>query len=571
MPTNLIESFCQVTGADEQTALSFLNACNENLDAAVSLFLDDPNSVSSAYEQYRRPIPQRTEQLVPVEIPTFPLRSRRRAFVTEDSDEEDSSAAAAAFRGQRISNTSSATTLSGYVSNSSLSAHSGSSTSLHTSGTSTATLSTCPDQNGSRESKAKKSDHLRQLYQPPTELLFKGTLASAQTEALERKRWLLISLHDEGCFDCHLLNRDVWKDPRIYQIVKRNFVFLQIPVDSPEGLSYQSRHSYVNSASHIAILDPITNEQKVMWINLKDPQSVHDVLTEFLKRSRIPGDVQSSAFDIRQSTRGTPTARSCVTSTYPAKRARVEDRVNFTAGLSSRVAAVSSQISEEPYSQFTTLSSSNSHLTVTGSVVPTEVLDLTEEEQLQLAVEASKTDADIFDSATTAACSGVPRSKSIQSDSDGTDDVEENGVTILSDDDGSPDCFICDPDTEFGSGLSTTALITSRRPLRCDITTRIPSPITPTNRFTLPIANSTEDAVELVVRLPTGSRQILRLSPTLTLQNLRRHFESCGFPDRQYEIVRLYPHINLSALPGHTTLRDTGLAKKDTIFLQDRC
>ncbi|KAF8565222.1 hypothetical protein P879_09752 [Paragonimus westermani] len=71
MSSELVEHFRQVTGTDEETALSFLSACNNNLDMAVSLYMDESNipRTTTPDEEYRSPIPQRTEQLLPVELP----------------------------------------------------------------------------------------------------------------------------------------------------------------------------------------------------------------------------------------------------------------------------------------------------------------------------------------------------------------------------------------------------------------------------------------------------------------------------------------------------------------------
>ncbi|VDP45881.1 unnamed protein product [Echinostoma caproni] len=75
MSPEKIESFRQFTGADAETARSFLNLCEDNLEMAVGLYMDDPNSCSSntnmapVLEEYRSPIPQRTERLIPVDVP----------------------------------------------------------------------------------------------------------------------------------------------------------------------------------------------------------------------------------------------------------------------------------------------------------------------------------------------------------------------------------------------------------------------------------------------------------------------------------------------------------------------
>uniref|UniRef100_A0A183AWX2 UAS domain-containing protein n=1 Tax=Echinostoma caproni TaxID=27848 RepID=A0A183AWX2_9TREM len=207
-----------------------------------------------------------------------------------------------------------------------------------------------------------KRGYLRQLYQPPTELLFDGTLVSAQAAAREKNRWLLVSLHDEGCFDCHLLNRDVWKDPKVYQTIKRNFVFLQIPVDSPEGVQFRAMHSYVQSASHISILNPYTGEQCIVWMHLKDATTVHEALTEFIQHTKLvppspttmipdpqPGhsrdQLLTTLTGLSSRVGGSRRPQSHLsdnTSESAVKRPRLGLRdIDATTALSSRVAAVS--------------------------------------------------------------------------------------------------------------------------------------------------------------------------------------------------------------------------------------
>ncbi|KAA0198158.1 hypothetical protein FBUS_02229 [Fasciolopsis buskii] len=75
MSPDKIESFRQFTGADAETARSFLSLCEDNLEIAVGLYMDDPNSanndtdIAAPVEEYRSPIPQRTERLIPIDVP----------------------------------------------------------------------------------------------------------------------------------------------------------------------------------------------------------------------------------------------------------------------------------------------------------------------------------------------------------------------------------------------------------------------------------------------------------------------------------------------------------------------
>ncbi|KAF5403455.1 hypothetical protein PHET_03112 [Paragonimus heterotremus] len=455
--------------------------------------------------------------------------------------------------------------------------------------------------NGTRERATSKRGHLRQLFQPPTEILFRGSLSEALATARNKKQWLLLSLHDEGCFDCHLLNRDVWKDPRIFQTIKRNFTFIQIPVDSPEGIRYRGEHAYVNSASHIAILDPVTGEQKVMWMHLKDPKSVHEVLTDFLRHSTLNSTdhvEQPTAINL-DSTISTPSfalsrtrrLSDACSSTYPLKRPRLDQSVSDSSDLSSRVAAVSSQIAEgrvnsDP-SSGTNQPEHVIHQPNCRLSVDDRLLDLTEEQQIQLAIEASKVES-----------SGPSRSHDIDphNDLNATTDPVDDLIVLTDDDDEDvddsdddntdPDCFIFDPDATHPPSRSSTAIISSRRPLRPTGTACVTSsasvqpPVCQADPrhteevdlefYPLPVPKLNEEAVELVVRLPNGTREVLRLTPSLPLVDLRCYFESRGFPRSRYELVRLYPRCSLSSFSESTTLSEAGLARKDTIFIQER-
>ncbi|CAH8821076.1 unnamed protein product [Trichobilharzia szidati] len=241
-----VREFCQVTGTDEETARSFLSACNDDLDLAVSLYMDDPSRVPShsTTEEYRSPIPQRNEQLLPAVVPLLPthlqnpapLQKRRRAFVADDSD--DSS-------GDDVILTSERSSKPRYEPNSSSSNTEGVS-----SGSSSVARS-CGHVNGAKDDTTqKKKRHLQQLYQPPVELLFSGSLNAAAIAAQEKHQWLLVSVHDEGCFECHLLNRDVWKDPKVYQLVKYHCTFLQL--DSTQYILVQvSNFQHVMSVARM--------------------------------------------------------------------------------------------------------------------------------------------------------------------------------------------------------------------------------------------------------------------------------------------------------------------------------
>lgn len=41
-------------------------------------------------------------------------------------------------------------------------------------------------------------------------------------------RWLLVNLQDSKEFASQILNRDVWSDYNVKELIKRNFIFMQV-------------------------------------------------------------------------------------------------------------------------------------------------------------------------------------------------------------------------------------------------------------------------------------------------------------------------------------------------------
>ncbi|CAH8598367.1 unnamed protein product [Schistosoma turkestanicum] len=604
--------------------------------------MDDPSRVStqSSTEEYRTPIPQRNEQLLPVVVPLLPvhlqnspiLQTRRRAFVAEDSDDnsdDDTVTSGARCRSLEKSKLISKSDHS-MKQRCSYEHDESNSSSIITDNVSSGSSGHL---NGHKDGVIKrKRKHLQQLYQPPVEILFNGTIHAAKFAAQEKHAWLLVSIHDEGCFDCHLLNRDVWKDSKIYQLIKRHCIFVQIPADSSEGLRFRSTYSYVQSASHIAILDPFTGEQKMMWTHLNDPKIVYDVLSQFIQHTTLTNPNNSTT--TTTTTNGginftTDNGQGSVGSgsSTDSVNAAGDHRTDSTSIGNHSILRRRKQPADEIHQQFDRFmmkrprlqtsdndveyidlsnsvhSSQTTCTTTTTTTTTTNPLDLTEEEQLQLAIEASKKeikrkpfthdDNEI-----------ILTDDDDDGDEDGDDHDEDeylNGVRYSAtdldrqqqrdqerakrtkytneddnDDDDDDDCVVVNcsdkkqPSNSSSSAFvsSTTALITSRRPLRptdqlnddlkSDALTELPSPAVG------------EPVMELLFRLPDGKREVYRLQPTLTLRDLHSFFEYRGYPANQYEILRIHPSLRLSSMPPLISLTTAGVCTKDTLFIQER-
>jgi UBX domain-containing protein 7 len=69
---------------------------------------------------------------------------------------------------------------------------------------------------------------LSDMFAPPTHLLHKaGGFAGARAMAKDTKRWLLVNLQSDTEFSSHALNRDVWRDELVENLIREGFIFWQ--------------------------------------------------------------------------------------------------------------------------------------------------------------------------------------------------------------------------------------------------------------------------------------------------------------------------------------------------------
>jgi thioredoxin-related protein len=99
------------------------------------------------------------------------------------------------------------------------------------------------------------SHQLSALYQVPLEILYHGTFEEvefffsglstlisfffqAKDFAKKERKWLLVNIQDNSEFACHVLNRDVWANDGIKELIKCGFIFWQQLECSHEGQNY---------------------------------------------------------------------------------------------------------------------------------------------------------------------------------------------------------------------------------------------------------------------------------------------------------------------------------------------
>jgi len=126
---------------------------------------------------------------------------------------------------------------------------------------------------------------LADLFKAP-EYKFTGTLQEACRKAEQESKAVVVNIQSVQEFKSHLLNRDVWKDVVIKQMVDHNFILCQWDVDHPEGQKYiQFYNCY--EFPHLAILNPTIRKEVVRFSDKRSNLQVQEVLLGYLEQKTM--------------------------------------------------------------------------------------------------------------------------------------------------------------------------------------------------------------------------------------------------------------------------------------------
>lgn len=297
-----IEQFCNFTGATENRAKVTLEACNWNIELAVNMHVDGIDTGE------------------PVDV-----------IPTTEPSSEDTIAGSGSGRNNNLTRL-----IDSALGASSSSTSTSSSNAIGTSGISTPSTSLLNDDDSVRppippvrqvlvedgfhnhrprnhthsvfdgfrnlraetrwleegESATSSTNHnkrrtLEELFRPPLDLMFRGPMDQARDFASQSNKWLMVNLQNVQEFACQVLNRDLWSNTAVKEIISEHFVFWQIYHDSYEGSKYMQFYN-VMQFPYIAILDPRTGEKMRSWSNTIDAVSFCEVITEFLMEHPSP-------------------------------------------------------------------------------------------------------------------------------------------------------------------------------------------------------------------------------------------------------------------------------------------
>lgn len=118
-----------------------------------------------------------------------------------------------------------------------------------------------------------KAKELNNLFAPPRDLMVAQPLHAAQKMCGEEK-WLLVNIQRVDEFNCLTLNRDVWADETVKEVLRSSFLFWQQMHTDFDASNHLHRKTdaqdfvqkyHVKVFPHLSILDPRTGAMIWKW------------------------------------------------------------------------------------------------------------------------------------------------------------------------------------------------------------------------------------------------------------------------------------------------------------------
>ena len=123
-----------------------------------------------------------------------------------------------------------------------------------------------------------KQKSLQTMFAPPVDIMFQGDFEMAKNAARSGGRWLLVNVNKHDIFQCHALNRDVWRDDYVKATISDSLVFWSDSIENGPGQRFATLYK-VTDYPHVALIDPRTGEQSKIILS-----GGHLSATDFVER-----------------------------------------------------------------------------------------------------------------------------------------------------------------------------------------------------------------------------------------------------------------------------------------------
>lgn len=181
---------------------------------------------------------------------------------------------------------------------------------------------------------------LSDMFAAPLHLIHKGGgFQGARNVAKDTRRWLLVNLQSDSDFACHALNRDVWRDELVENLVREGFIFWQSTNTTTDGQTYVQRYN-VTAYPHIGIIDPRTARlmyHKEGWTQEKPmtAENFAEIAVDFCSRNSFdkPPGIPKNKNTSASSNNGTASQKSTGMNEPPARVERMTEEEQLQAAI----------------------------------------------------------------------------------------------------------------------------------------------------------------------------------------------------------------------------------------------
>ncbi|PNF28041.1 hypothetical protein B7P43_G12538 [Cryptotermes secundus] len=400
---------------------------------------------------------------------------------------------------------------------------------------------------GSNISPRKRS--LEDLFRPPLDLMFHGTFQNARDAGVAHQKWLLVNVQNVLEFSCQILNRDIWSNRAIKTVIKEHFVFWQVYLDSAEGQRYAAFYG-VSDWPYVAVIDPRTGESLRVW-NEINGSSFCDTLLEFL--------CQQQSMQI------------------PQKRAKLsnspltaEDAPNGVVHTSPRHVNVL-EISSPSGSSVPCAAETASDLTPSGCVIP---LALVNKPTISGPISSPSTSAilplkNTAISENTHATSFTPVPATHTPAENNVPASDSKSMLDANEDDQIAAAIKASLAEKVFNGIDSAS---NEKSTKKKIDSSSSDEDETSDKESWKLYLGAGDVVEMcfLLRYPDGTREQLVVPATAQIRALTSYVASKGFRRKDYEMVINFPRRVLSDMDGTIAVKDLGLHRQETVFVQLR-
>lgn len=318
MDSEAIQNFCAVTGAEPDVASGYLQVSDNNVEQAISLFFEsggqplqstNTNTATTGAaapvdtDEVRAPIESRRDVLVDYYDEGPAINSGFFRPGMGGGFRRSTQASSSIFH-QRAAASAGGGSLPGVMPSMSFAPEAqeaGSSGNAHQDSDSDNSegyggfLENVPAPSAAISTS--RRNLLADLFKPPFEIMHHGDLQSARRLAQAKHKWIMINLQDVSEFSCQALNRDVWKQEIVKEVVSKNFVFMQTTIDTSEGSSLANMYDS-QAYPFIAIVHPKTGELRQKLTRYKSSTDILEDIANFLHDNPVkqlkPGNKQGN-------------------------------------------------------------------------------------------------------------------------------------------------------------------------------------------------------------------------------------------------------------------------------------